>query len=152
MYEQHFSDVSSQKNELKTALSEAQDRLNEALTRLEGVQKHALLEIDRARTGAQKQIEAMTLQNERVQKDYELSLASLTSQLMASRNEMVEIKQNVSSLIQENKDLKMRAERSETQADRLVAENTRLLGTVQQSLSVGNRMRNKRLKVRSNKT
>lgn len=83
MFESNRQELAGQRDELRAALAHSQQKLSDAITRLEGVEKHSLLEIDRVRTEAQNKIASIEAKAKRESIDYTLEMARVNNHLRA---------------------------------------------------------------------
>lgn len=135
MFESNRQELAGQRDELRIALAHSQQELSDAITRLEGIEKHSLLEIDRARTEAQNKIASIQAKAERVSTDYTLEIARVNNQLRDLRIQLASAAQQTALQEQENTSMRERLQRAEGQADHLASENARLLAALQEAVS-----------------
>lgn len=133
MFEANRQELAEQRDELRAALAHSQKELSAAITRLEGVENHALREVIRARTEAQEKIAGIEAKASREKDEYTIEMARLNNQLRDLRTELVEASQTATVQAQANAALRERLERSEAQADRLAAENAQMVASLQQA-------------------
>lgn len=135
MFESNLQELAGQRDELRAALAHSQQELRDAITRLEGVERHSLLEIDRARTEAQKKIENIEAKAKRESTDHMLEMARLSNQLRDLRAQLASATQQTALQEQENTLMRERLQRAEDQADHLASENARLVEALQKAFS-----------------
>lgn len=131
MFESNRQELAGQRDELRAALAHSQQELSDAITRLEGVERHSLLEIDRARTEAQNKIAGIEAKAARESSDHTLELARANSQLRDLRAQLASGTQQAALQEQENASMRERLQRAESQADHLASENARLVAALQ---------------------
>jgi hypothetical protein len=119
--------------EQRAALAHSQKELSAAITRLEGVETHALREVMRARTEAQEKIAGIEAKASREKDEHTIEMARLNNQLRDLRAELIEASQTAAVQEQASVSLRERQQRAEAQADRLAAKNTQLVASLQQA-------------------
>lgn len=148
MSESNRLELAAQRDELRSALAKSQEEFSAAITRLEGVERHALLEIERARTEAQNKIANIEAKTKRESNDYILDAARMNNQLRDLRAKVSESEQRAVLLEQNNEGMKDRAERAETQADKLTDANSRLITSLRKAAaSQSSTLRNSNRKI-----
>lgn len=135
MFESNRQELAGQRDELRAALAHSQQELSDAITRLEGVEKHSLLEIDRARTEAQNKIASIEAKAKRESTDYTLEMARVNNQLRDLRAQLASATQQTALQEQENTSMRERLQRAEGQADHLASENARLVAALQEAVA-----------------
>ncbi len=124
MFESNRHELAGQRDELRAALVHSQQELSAAITRLEGVEKHALMEIARARTDAQDRIASVEARAKRESGDLSMEIARVSGQLH-------DLRAQLASATQQTASMRERLQRAEEQADHLASENARLVAALQ---------------------
>lgn len=124
LYEQSRSDQASQRIEFSSSLAQSQEQLNEAITRLEGVENHALRQVQEARDEARKKIEAAEARLKAQNSDFAVEQGRLNRQLIDLRQKLIESDRSASLLELDKNNWKERAERAEGIVDQLSANLT----------------------------
>lgn len=126
MSEANRLEIAGQRDSLRDALAKSQEGFSAAISRLQGVERHSLMEIERARTEAQNKITNIEAKAKRESSDYTLEIARVSNQLSELRARVTESEQRTAVLDRDNEGLRDRVKRAETQADKLAEENSRL--------------------------
>lgn len=134
MFESSREELARQCDELRAALAHTQQELSDAITRLEGVERHSLLEIDRARTEAQNKIANIEAKAKQEIADYTLEIARMNNQLRDLRTQLASANQQTALQEQENALMRERLQRAEVLADHLASENARLVAALQKAV------------------
>lgn len=135
MFETNRLEIAGQRDSLRDALAKSQEEFSAAITRLEGVERHSLMEIERARTEAQNKIANIEAKAKRESSDYTLETARMGNQLRELRAKVTESEQRTAVLNRDNEGLRERVTRAETQADKLADENSRLVASLKKPVS-----------------
>jgi len=108
----------AQREELMGALTRSQSQLSEAITRLEGVENHALRQVQEARDEAKKKVDTAEAKLKAQSSDHTIELARANRQLREAQSLLSESEKSVALLEQDNGNLRDRAVRAEAAADR----------------------------------
>lgn len=135
LFAAHSAEVQSQRERLEATLETTQSELRGALERLEGVQRHSLVQIDEARTRANNEIARMRAQFDREKSDLELLIANLKKTMAELREQKSESDQRRTGAEQELSGLRERLQRAEAQSDHLASENARLVSALQDTVA-----------------
>ena len=108
----------AQREELMGALTRSQSQLSEAITRLEGVENHALRQVQEARDDAKKKVDTAEAKLKAQSSDHTIELARANRQLREAQSQLSESEKSVALLEQDNGNLRDRAARAEAAADR----------------------------------
>lgn len=139
MFETNRQELAGQRDELRTALANSQKELSAAITRLEGVENHALREVVRARTEAQEKIDSIEAKASCEKNDHTIEMARVNNQLHELRAQLADATQVNALQEQENASLRERLQRAEAQGDRLAAENAQLVASLQEAAAAPQR-------------
>ena len=138
MLENNKQDLIQQRDELRAALAHAQQEWNRAITRLEGIEKHELLQINQARDEARRDIENIEI---KAKQEYDRCLSEkshIDRQLRDVRVQLTQANQQRVLQEQDNVAMRDRLQRAETQVDHLSLENARLTETLQNMIKTQN--------------
>jgi chromosome segregation ATPase len=157
LFEQHAADMSAQRDKLETALRENQAEMQKALDRLDGERRHALLQIDEARTKAANDLAAERSRGAREKAVQEQEIVRLGNSVSDLRRSLNEADRKVAVKTQEVFDLRERLSHAEINSARLSEDNRRMVGLIKSGSNTvhTNRLRNpqtliaKRLKKKS---
>lgn len=127
------ADLVDQRNRLDAALAEAKEELNKAITRLEGTEKRSLMEIERARQEAARQVADANARLKSEQDRYTLDTTRLNRQLQEARTHTSKVQERNTALEQENRSMRERIQSSEKAFDDLRHQNNELLSAVSQA-------------------
>jgi chromosome segregation ATPase len=152
MFDANRQELAEQRDELRAALAHSQKELSAAITRLEGVEIHALREVMRARTEAQEKIAGIEAKASREKDEHTIEMARLNNQLRDLRRELAEAGQTAAVQEQSNASLRERLQRAEAQADRLAAENTQLVAALQQAAAAPRKPLRRKMPVRKKRS
>jgi len=130
MFELNRQELADQRDRLLAALESSRQELDKALTRLEGVERHALLEIDRARTEAKSAIANTEAKAKRDANELILAEARYNKQFHDLREQLANATRKTAAQEQENAAMRERLQRAEAQVDHLSSENARLVGVL----------------------
>ncbi|QOI07938.1 DNA-binding protein [Pseudomonas savastanoi] len=109
----------AQREQLMGALTQSQSQLSEAITRLEGVENHALRQVQEARDDAKKKVDAAEAKLKGQAGDHVIELARVNRQLREAQSLLSESAKKIALLEQDNENLRERAMRAEAAVDRL---------------------------------
>lgn len=104
---------SEQRKELMGALERSQQELSDAITRLEGVETHALRQVQEARDDAKKKVDVAESRLKGLSSDHAIEVARLNRQLREAQQHSTEGSKAIALLEQDNDHLRQRAERAE---------------------------------------
>jgi len=135
MFDSNRQELAGQRDELRAALANSRQELSDAITRLEGIETHSLMEIDRARTEAQKKIANLEAKAKLESSDHAVVVARASNQLRDLRAQLASATQQAALQEQDNASMRERLQRAESQADRLASENTRLIVALQEAVT-----------------
>jgi len=121
LFESSRAELASQRDELRNALEKSQAQLDDAITRLEGVENHALRQVQDARDEARKKVEAIESKLKTQTSDHAVDLARVNRQLRESQLELTDTKSSVALLAQDNENLRQRVSRAEATVDLLAS-------------------------------
>lgn len=121
LFESSRAELASQRDELRTALQQAQAQTADAITRLEGVENHALRQVQEARDEASKKVAIIESKIKAQASDHAVEIARVNRQLRETQQGLIEANGSLALLTQDNEHLRERATRAETAADRLTS-------------------------------
>lgn len=111
-----------QREELRSALAHSQTQLDEAISRLEGVENHALRQVQDARDEAKKKVDAAEGKLKAQTSDHVIELARSNRQLIAAQQQLSESSKALALLEQDNSNWRDRAARAEKALDLQLAQ------------------------------
>lgn len=115
------AELASQRDELRNALLQAQAQTADAITRLEGVENHALRQVQEARDEASKKVEIIESKMKAQAGDHAVDIARVNRQLREAQQGLNEANGALALITQDNEHLRERALRAEAAADRLTS-------------------------------
>lgn len=133
MFESSRLELAGQRDSLRAALEKSQLDFSAAITRLEGVERHALMEIERARVEAQQMVASIEAKAKRERDDSTMEMTRVKNQLRDIRLKLDESERRAAALDRDNEALRERVQRAEMQTDQLAKDNSRLVTTINKS-------------------
>jgi chromosome segregation ATPase len=130
LLETNQQEISDQRERLRAALDNSQDELKSAISRLEGAESHALMEIERVKSDSQKKMDAFEAYYAKEKSAKEADLAILERKLQTQTVNESSNRQKIIFLEQENCELKERLKRDELLIDKLSSDNAQLVTTI----------------------
>jgi chromosome segregation ATPase len=121
MFEKNAAEIAAQRDELRDALAAAQADWRKSLDRLDAERKHAMLQIEEARTKAKNDVETARLAAQRAREDAEHEAARSSAAMQDMRQRLLTSEARNAAYQQEAQDLRARLTRAEAQTDALTA-------------------------------
>lgn len=121
MFESNRQELAGQRDELRAALDQSQKKLGEAISRLEGVERRSLLEIDRARGEAKSKVAEMQAHAEKERTTLLAELNGARTRLVEFEAQLYASERKAALSDRELSSLRERLQRAEGQVDRLTA-------------------------------
>lgn len=141
MFEANREELAGQRDELRAALAHSQQELSDAITRLEGVKNHSLVEIDRARTEARDSIVAIEAKARRESDAHIVEINAANVQIRDLRAQIAVLSQEKSSHEQKITMLHSMLQRAESQSDQLASEKAQLVEALKNAVEPPKRLR-----------
>lgn len=136
MFEANYQDLAGQRDELRVELSNSQRKLADAITRLEGVEKHALMEIERVRSEAKHHVEEMEAKAQRESDNQMLEITRANTQILEQKTRIAALLQEKSLQDQGITNLRELLQRAEERSKYLELENSQLTSALRNAVHI----------------